>query len=78
MAHMVQDDPHRFEFDLDRAIGVQVIEKLEESPLLRLEKSIGPRDSGVYALYHLGKLVYIGKDLQRHNQERTNSSSETQ
>ena len=58
---MAQHDPHRFEFDLDRAIGAQVLEKLETSPLLPLEKSIGPQDSGVYALYYLGDLVYIGK-----------------
>ena len=54
-------DPHRFEFDLDRAIGVQVIEKLEQSPLLPLEKSVGQKSSGIYALYFSGHLVYVGK-----------------
>ena len=54
-------DPHRFEFDLDRAIDVQVVEKLERSPLLLLEKSIGPQSSGIYALYFSGRLVYVGK-----------------
>lgn len=55
------DDPHHFEFDLDRAIREQVVEKLETSPLLPLDKGVGPPESGVYGLYHKGKLVYIGK-----------------
>ncbi len=33
-----QDDPHYFEFDLDRGISAQAIEKLESSPLLPLVK----------------------------------------
>jgi hypothetical protein len=55
------DDPHRFEFDLDRGIRQQVVEKLENSPLLALEKNAGPASSGIYALYHKGALVYLGK-----------------
>lgn len=55
------DDPHKFYFDLDRAIGSQVIESLEGSPQLPLEMSVGPRESGIYALYHHAELVYIGK-----------------
>ncbi len=55
------EDPHRFSFDLDRAIGAQVIERLEGSPLLSLAKGVGPKESGIYALYHNGKMVYIGK-----------------
>ncbi|MFZ1700965.1 MAG: Eco29kI family restriction endonuclease [Pyrinomonadaceae bacterium] len=60
-------DPHKFEFDhhfdfdLDRAISAQVVEKLESSPLLALEKNSGPKLSGIYALYFKGKLVYVGK-----------------
>jgi hypothetical protein len=54
-------DPHRFEFDLDRGISLQVIEQLEGSPLLPLTKGCGPPESGVYALYFRDKLVYIGK-----------------
>lgn len=54
-------NPHAFRFDLDRAIGIQVIESLENSPLLSLEKGIGPKESGIYALFHKGELVYIGK-----------------
>lgn len=54
-------DPHRFEFDLDRAIRDQVIEKLNGSPELALAKDVGPRQSGIYALYHKGALVYVGK-----------------
>jgi hypothetical protein len=52
---------HHFEFDLDRGIREQVVEKLENSPLLPLTKGVGPASSGIYALYHKGALVYIGK-----------------
>ena len=55
------DDPHQFEFDLDRGIRVQVVEKLDSSPQLALTKSVGPSSSGIYALYHNDRLVYIGK-----------------
>lgn len=53
--------PHHFEFDLDRGIREQVVEKLKNSPLLPLTKSTGPQASGIYALYFKGRLVYIGK-----------------
>ena len=55
------DDPHHFDFDLDRGIRAQVVEKLEGSPILPLSKDTGPQASGIYALYFKGKLVYIGK-----------------
>jgi hypothetical protein len=55
------NDPHHFDFDLDRGIRTQVVEKLEASPLLSLEKGVGPTASGIYALYFKGDLVYIGK-----------------
>ena len=55
------DDPHRFDFDLDRGIRFQVVEKLESSPRLPLQKGVGPTDSGIYALYFKGDLVYVGK-----------------
>jgi hypothetical protein len=55
------DDPHHFEFDLDLGISEQAVAKLEGSPLLPLAKGVGPRESGVYALYHKGELAYIGK-----------------
>lgn len=55
------DDPHHFEFDLDRGIRAQVVEKLEGSPHLELAKNVGPALSGVYALYYKGELVYLGK-----------------
>lgn len=58
---MLEPDPHRFEFDLDRGIREQVVEKLEASPLLALEEGAGPAESGIYALYHHGALVYVGK-----------------
>lgn len=55
------DDHHHFEFDLDRGIREQVVEKLENSPLLPLSRGVGPHSSGIYALYFKGKLVYVGK-----------------
>ena len=54
-------DPHHFDFDLDRGIRLQVVEKLESSPLLALERGVGPEASGIYALYFRGHLVYVGK-----------------
>ena len=56
-----KEEAHRFDFDLDRGIREQVVEKLEQSPFLCLEKSVGPQLSGVYALYYKKSLVYIGK-----------------
>jgi hypothetical protein len=56
-----EEDPHHFDFDLDRGIRLQVVEKLEDSPLLPLERGVGPIASGVYALYYRGALVYVGK-----------------
>ncbi len=55
------DDSHHFDFDLDRGIRSQVVEKLETSPILPLTRGVGPPLSGIYALYFKGKLVYIGK-----------------
>src|SRR5437764_36835 len=54
-------DAHHFEFDLDKGIREQVVERLEASPLLHLSKNVGPQASGIYALYFKGRLVYIGK-----------------
>jgi hypothetical protein len=54
-------DPHEFVFELDRAIRDQVIEKLNKSPMLRLQRNCAPQKSGVYALYFRKRLVYIGK-----------------
>jgi hypothetical protein len=56
-----ETDSHHFDFDLDRGIRTQVVEKLEASPLLALTKRTGPNASGIYALYFKGQLVYIGK-----------------
>ena len=55
------ENPHHFEFDLDRGIRDQVVEKLASSPLLSLEKNVGPNQSGIYVLYVKGDLVYLGK-----------------
>ena len=55
------NDPHHFDFDLDRGIRAQVVEKLETSPLLPLTKGAGPQASGIYALYFKNRLVYVGK-----------------
>jgi len=54
-------EPHRFVFDLDRGIREQVIEKLQASPAVAFETSVGPQESGLYALYLDGELAYIGK-----------------
>lgn len=56
-----RDSPHHFEFDLDKGIRIQAVEKLEVSPLLPLSKNVGPQSSGIYALYFKSRLVYIGK-----------------
>jgi hypothetical protein len=55
------EDPHCFDFDLDRGIRTQVVEKLESSPFLPLTRDAGPQASGIYALYYKSRLVYIGK-----------------
>ena len=56
------EDPHHFDFDLDRGIRTQVVEKLESSPTLALTKGVGPQASGIYALYFKkDHPVYIGK-----------------
>lgn len=52
---------HRFEFDLDKGIREQVVERLNESPKFSLETGNGPAESGIYVLYHKRKLVYVGK-----------------
>jgi len=54
----VENDPHRFDFDLDRGIREQVVQELEQSPCLPLDKGVGPQSSGIYALYLKDKLVY--------------------
>jgi len=64
------DDPHYFDFDLDRGIRTQVVEKLEVSPLLPLTKGVGPALSGIYALYFKGKLVYVGKASKETTQSK--------
>ena len=56
-----ESDPHLFVFDLDRAIRAQLIAKLRGSPSMSLAKSIGPQESGVYALFWKDELVYVGK-----------------
>jgi hypothetical protein len=58
---MASDAKHHFTFDLDSAIREQVLRKLKASPLLALAKDAGPKESGIYALFHKGKLVYVGK-----------------
>jgi hypothetical protein len=59
--NIAKEGLHHFDFDLDRGIREQVVEKLEASPLLLLARGVGPALSGIYALYFKGKLVYIGK-----------------
>jgi len=50
-------DLHRFVFELDRAIRMQVRENLETSPELPLTENVAPAKKGVYALYWKGKLI---------------------
>lgn len=57
----MEDNPHKFDFDLDRGIREQVLERLNGSPMLNLQRGIGPTESGIYALYFKGDLVYVGK-----------------
>ena len=57
-------DPHEFVFEIDRAIRMQVREKLEASPQLPLSEDMAPTKKGVYVLYWKGKLVYAGKALR--------------
>jgi hypothetical protein len=57
----VTKDARHFAFDLDRGIRDQVVEKLESSALLPLTQGVGPAESGIYALYYKGDLVYVGK-----------------
>lgn len=58
---MPNDDPHIFDFDLDLGIREQVVKKLELSPAYQLARGVGPRESGIYALYLKDALVYVGK-----------------
>jgi hypothetical protein len=58
---MPESDDHHFVFDLDTGISSQAVQKLENSPLLHLTRGVGPQSSGIYALYHKDKLVYVGK-----------------
>ena len=46
---------------MDRGIRIQVVEKLESSPLLPLTKRTGPSLIGIYALYYKGRRVCVGK-----------------
>ncbi len=58
-------DKHYFEFEIDRAIRTQVIEKLEASPSHLLKEDIAPAKTGIYALYREGRFVYGGKALDK-------------
>lgn len=53
-------DAHQFDFDLDRGIRDQVLAKLKTTPRLPLSLGVGPKESGIYALYWKRALVYIG------------------
>lgn len=58
---MAGDESHHFAFDLDLGIRNQVVDKLQSSPFLALQRGVGPQASGIYALYFKDALVYIGK-----------------
>lgn len=72
---MTNDDPHHFEFNLDEGIRNQVVQQFEASPLCPLEKGVGPSESGIYALYYLGRLVYIGKATKALTKSKRNLRS---
>src|SRR3990170_6393757 len=56
-------DRHEFFFEFDKAFNHQLIEKFEASPEHPLAPDVAAARKGVYALYHLGALVYAGKAL---------------
>jgi len=56
-----ENDPHHFDFDLDRGIREQVAQKLESSPKSPLARGVGHQQSGIYVLYFNDALVYVGK-----------------
>lgn len=58
---MDEKSTHHFTFDLDEGIRVQLVRHLEQTPRLPLTKGVGPGESGLYALFLDGNLVYIGK-----------------
>lgn len=60
-------DGHEFFFEFDRAFNHQLVEKFEASPEHPLAPDVVPSQTGVqtgvYALYRKGQLVYAGKAL---------------
>lgn len=56
-------DQHQFVFEFDKAYNQQLVEKFEASPQHLLTPDVAPAVKGVYALYHKGELVYVGKAL---------------
>ena len=57
-------EEHGFIFEFDKAYNHQLIEKFEASPLLALTEKVAPPETGVYALYWKGEMVYAGKALK--------------
>ncbi len=47
---MVSDDPHRFEFDLDRGIKDQSLSDWNSARCSVLTKGVAPAESGIYEL----------------------------
>lgn len=58
---MDDNGPHHFTFDLDAGIRAQLIDHLNSTPKLPLKSGVGPKESGLYAIYLDENLVYIGK-----------------
>ena len=58
---MDEKSPHHFTFDLDAGIRSQLVDHLASTPKVPLEKGVGPRESGLYAIYLDNELIYIGK-----------------
>lgn len=61
MTEQNSSDPYFFKFDLDTAIRDQLVRHLEGVPSMPLTKGLGPKKSGIYALYYNDDIVYVGK-----------------
>jgi len=66
----MEQNPQEFIFEIDVAIRMQVIEKLEASPELPLSEHVAPPRKGVYVLYWRHEIVYAGKALDTTRRRR--------
>ena len=72
-------DPHHFDFDLDRGIREQVVNKLEHSPLLVLARGVGPAGVQRDLCIVLPRQVGLHRQgIQRHHQEQADAAESSQ